>query len=341
MKVKALFKYRSVWMGCAMLWIVWYHLNASMPYPRSTLAMVGYGGVDVFLFASGIGCYHSLSKSTDLMGFYKRRFLRIMPTYFCFISFWIVYRMYVNPLALPDIIGNLFGIQFFSCRGNTFNWYISIILLLYALSPLFYTLARNVNHIYSQFFIVFLTIILSISFWDSSELSVGYTRISIFYIGMLFCKYSENDGIISKKFSFVLVLGFFIGIIALIYFRRNFPVYLWSKGLHWYPYIFITPGMCFGISVFSIFAEKVAFGKCILRVIKFIGDYSLEIYLMHIFFFEVIVYLVADLNILPASDLSWAIALLSTFLGSITLRWLTNTALRAASKLLSHIPKKA
>lgn len=336
MKVKELLKYRGAWMGCAMLWIVWYHLNASMPYPRSSLAMVGYGGVDMFLFASGIGCYHSLSSNTDLFRFYKRRFSRIMPTYFCFISLWIVYRMYMDPLSLPDIVGNFFGLQFFSCRGNGFNWYISMILLLYALAPLFYTLANSINGTFSQIFIVSLTVILSISFWDSSELSVGFTRISIFYIGMLFGKYSINDGIISKKVSFILALGLFVGITVLIYFRRNFPVYLWSKGLHWYPYIFITPGLCFGLSALFVLAEKATFGRWLLRVIQFIGNYSFEIYLIHIFFFEIVVYLVTDLNFLPASDLSWAIALLATFLGSLILRHLTGLASNVASKLVSH-----
>ena len=57
-------KYRNVWMALAALWILYYHV--SLPTFGCALLHTaknyGYGGVDIFVFASGLGCYHSLTK---------------------------------------------------------------------------------------------------------------------------------------------------------------------------------------------------------------------------------------------------------------------------------------
>lgn len=92
--MKVITKERSAIIGCAMIWIVLYHARIDIPFKLyNFITSIGYGGVDICIFASGIGCYYSLSKSADIVEFIKRRFARLLPPYWCFLPFWIFYKM--------------------------------------------------------------------------------------------------------------------------------------------------------------------------------------------------------------------------------------------------------
>ena len=58
MTIKETIRFRSVWMILAMLWIILFHSELSFEFEVfKYIKTIGYGGVDIFLFASGIGCY--------------------------------------------------------------------------------------------------------------------------------------------------------------------------------------------------------------------------------------------------------------------------------------------
>lgn len=77
-KIKAGFslltKYRSAVMGLAAIWIFVFHewnntFKMEIPfYIASRIKQFGYGGVDIFLFLSGIGLTYAIGK-TKLPGF--------------------------------------------------------------------------------------------------------------------------------------------------------------------------------------------------------------------------------------------------------------------------------
>ena len=70
-------KYRSVWMALAALWILYYHSSLPPKYYSSFLGYVrffGFSGVDIFVFASGLGCYHSLTRHYDPIAFLKKAY---------------------------------------------------------------------------------------------------------------------------------------------------------------------------------------------------------------------------------------------------------------------------
>ena len=74
MTLRDTFKYRSIWMGFAILWVVFYHINIPINNtPIFFLKTFGYGGVDIFIFASGIGCYYSYLRDRSPLDFIKRR----------------------------------------------------------------------------------------------------------------------------------------------------------------------------------------------------------------------------------------------------------------------------
>ena len=52
------------------------------------LGAYGYGGVEIFLFLSGIGIALSLSKSPTFMNFIFRRVSRILPAYWIILTFF-------------------------------------------------------------------------------------------------------------------------------------------------------------------------------------------------------------------------------------------------------------
>ena len=78
-------KYRGALIGLTMLWIMFYHSDIIIN--NSILRFIkdlGFGGVDILLICSGFGIAHSL-KNNDVTDFFKRRVVRIYPTYFFFI----------------------------------------------------------------------------------------------------------------------------------------------------------------------------------------------------------------------------------------------------------------
>ena len=342
MKAKDMLKYRGLWLGCAMLWIVWYHLDGNLPpYPLSSIASIGYGGVDICLFASGIGCWYSLSRTDELLDFYKRRFVRIMPTYFCFVLFWIIFRMHTIPLAKVDIWGNILGIQALTTRGEYFNWYISLIILLYVMAPFFFALAKGIDGTARQTAVTLFFVVLSVAFWKTTVPVIVLTRFPIFYMGMLFGKFSMKGGEIGKKTGIIMGLALIAGALLLKLFFSRYMGHLWSRGLFWYPFILITPGLCALISLVGRFLEKYALGRFIIKCVEKVGDYSFELYLIHLFFFDVVIYMINYAGLLPASIISWVIALVAVALGTVALRYITKLVLWCLGGLTALARKKA
>ena len=84
MYAKDLLRYRRVWLGIALIWVILFHCPLDFGL-LSYFRAIGYGGVDICLFTSGIGCFYSLSSDSDVVGFMKRRVKKLMPTYIVFI----------------------------------------------------------------------------------------------------------------------------------------------------------------------------------------------------------------------------------------------------------------
>lgn len=84
-------KYRSALMGVAILLIIIHHLAE-----KNTILRIGYVGVDIFLFVSGLGLVFAWKKLPDIKVFYKRRFLRVYPTWLLIGGFFLLCYAYRN-----------------------------------------------------------------------------------------------------------------------------------------------------------------------------------------------------------------------------------------------------
>ena len=331
MTLKQSFKYRNVWMGLAMLWVIWFHLpiDVSNEFIRS-IKNIGYGGVDIFLFASGLGCYHSLDKEEDCLIFLKKRGQRLLPTYWIFIIFWIIYRKVFVFIPWKAILGNLFCVADFAEVGLSFNWYLSAIWLMYFLAPVFKKLAEETNNIRKCIGIVSILVLMSICFWENANLII-VSRVSIFFVGMLFAKTAKKEVVVDKKFFALMAAMTITGVVILRLFIKYRYDDLWNKGYWWYPFILIAPGACILISCLMNLLKNSNIGKAIQKALGWIGEYSFELFLIHIWFFEIHNMLIAKAMV-PDKDVYWVITCLLIIPGCLVLDY--------AKKLFGLIVKR-
>ena len=325
-----LLKFRDLWMGFAMLWIVVYHFNFDLRISvLDFVENIGYGGVDIFLLASGLGCYYSLNKNSDTFKFLCRRFFRLMPTYWVFLVFWCAYMMYNGLLNVKGIIGNVFCLQSLTDSSMAFNWYITGIWILYLFAPFFKGLIDSFTTKSSYVLTICVLLIISSACWFNNDFIVIATRFPIFLIGMYLAKWSLNKEVYLSGFAQILlccisVVGF--GILYIC--KTRFEDLCWNYGLHWYPFLLITPGLC--IVLYYLFSLISA--KPIHTIFSCLGKNSFEIYLIHLFFIKVYQDLVSA-NTVEVTVVNNIIVVLLIVVGCILLKQIV--------KAIGKINKKA
>ena len=162
-KAVELMRFRSIWMAFAMLYVMLYH--SGIRFDRHVVDAVldsGYGGVDIFFCATGIGCYLSYIKDSDAGAFLKRRMLRLLPAYFCFMIPWCAYKIIVDHMPFSSLIGNLFSIEGIKGTGFAFNWYVSAVWIFYILTPFLATfICKRITSFYRCLLLIGAALLLS------------------------------------------------------------------------------------------------------------------------------------------------------------------------------------
>lgn len=328
LETQKILKYRSVWMGLAILWVMLFHsglrFSGSIPDVLNMIVVkaktFGYGGVDIFMFASGIGCFYSLSADNDIIEFIKRRAVRILPTYEIFILVWIIAHEILGSMPFPAVIGNIFCVQNFTGNSNDFNWYVSAMWLMYFSAPFFFGfIDREGRRRIELAALLCALLLVSFAFWNSKVFIITVSRVPLFYMGMLFAKDTRKRNITAGKVCFLTVL-MVLGIAAELLCHRFLNAYLWNYGLWWYPFILITPGLCVLISLLSDLLCRTKAGKFAVGLLGKIGEHSFEIYLIHIFLFECITDLV-EKGYLPGRSLVWLISFAAVLILAAAFKW--------------------
>lgn len=254
-------QHRPYLMGIAILWIMIHHIQFFGLYDfgfLSFFARIGSCGVDIFLFVSSFGLYHSLVKGGKIRDFYKRRLFRIFPT---FIVFLIILAVIKNPLLLfsPRFYYN----QFYS------NWYITFILLMYLVYPVIFKIQQK--HLYlplvlgitfSSLMTVLLVLLDKDNIHDVPMLMIQ--RVPIFVVGSLFA---------DKCFRTCVPFWVFMLNIAITCFALYFS---YQDELEYlvYPLFFFL-----AISLVMLFLFS--WIKWIDKPLSYCGNISLELYLIH------------------------------------------------------------
>ena len=214
MSAKKMISYRSIWMGIAMLWIMAFHSKISVSSHRvlQFLIQIGYGGVDIFIFASGIGNYYSYLRDENPLAFLARRIKRLAPTYIPIILIWCIYYVSQGWINVWNVPGNILGVQGRSADGGSFNWYIACIIICYLITPYLATCVKK-NDLKKNLLLVIVLIIISFAFLNDHQAIIIYTRLPIYAVGMIIAKYEEFD---LTRIRFLLLLMFFAGGVFLV-----------------------------------------------------------------------------------------------------------------------------
>ena len=272
-----LFKHRDGCMGFAILWVMFFHCAATIDAePLRTLKMIGYGGSDVFIFASGIGCWHSLNRNPDALSFLERRARRILPTWWTFVLiWWLLLDEQGFDFPWRAFFGNALLVQDYIDWNYSFNWYISALPALYISAPYFFELSARSR----LATVTAALLILTVPFLDHDYL-VLMTRLPIFFLG--FYVAARRDVLIDRRLiigsTAVMALGFAI----LIACAQTFPPLTMARfGLWWYPFLLITPGLCLTLSLAMRRLPPLE------KFLSTLGGLSFEIYLVHIMLWHI------------------------------------------------------
>lgn len=335
MTLKEVIKYRKIWMGFAILWVIFFHFGYKPPDPLAALQSSGYSGVDIFFFASGIGCYLSYSRDKNAAAFIKRRFIRIMPTYFVFIVIWCTYKVITDGMDFTTVLGNIFCVQDLTGKDGSFNWYFGAMWIFYLLTPYFVAVADKIKKPAGCVLFCLLLVLFSFPFWNVKALIIIVTRMPVYFLGMYLAKRSqESDDKISLKFMLIATVLSIISMAAFIvcYFKLHDE--LWNYGLWWYPFIITAPTICLYLSFICKQLEKKSAGQNILKAFSFIGSYTFELFLVHLFVFKEVSSMIMERQ--PNHVIAiWFAALIPVAIGAAILYQLT----KGVNKLIKKAAK--
>lgn len=322
-------------MGFAILWVIFFHFGYKPPDPLAALQSSGYSGVDIFFFASGIGCYLSYSRDKNAAAFIKRRFIRIMPTYFVFIVIWCTYKVITDGMDFTTVLGNIFCVQDLTGKDGSFNWYFGAMWIFYLLTPYFVAVADKIKKPAGCVLFCLLLVLFSFPFWNVKALIIIVTRMPVYFLGMYLAKRSqESDDKITLKFMLIATVLSIISMAAFIvcYFKLHDE--LWNYGLWWYPFIITAPTICLYLSFICKQLEKKSVGQKILKTFSFIGSYTFELFLVHMFVFKEVSSMIMERQ--PNHVIAiWFAALIPVAIGAAILYQLT----KGVNKLIKKAAK--
>lgn len=289
MNLHKLSENRSLLYGISAIWIVFYHMTLnfapikelnwglfsdSLYYLLSSLKSLGSFGVDLFLVLSGISLYFAFSKDEKIGKFYKRRLLRILPTYFlCAIVFYLVVCWHNSKFDFVEFFVGLFGGRLLIYHENHL-WFVPFIIVCYLLYPLIYKFLKNTK------FVGFLALIASVVQFNLlaqnfatplySTVQIMTTRLPAFIIGCYLGKFVFEKKEIPSWLAWLAIPAF------IIYFAAIYIFNLYGYGINKMNYGPL--GLLFAVSICLI--AKTGSKNILQRFFVWSGNYSFEMYLI-------------------------------------------------------------
>lgn len=310
-------RYRGELMGAAILFIILFHI----PLPRSDmffgLRRCGNIGVDMFLFLSGIGLWYSWLKQPSFSNFYKRRLLRIFPTWLVISSVYYLQRFDFETGDYLDLVLDIIINWGFWLHDELSFWYIPAIMMLYLWAPLYMRLIQR-HPSYRWLPVLMVCWCVMVQWVTPVHQAVGHieifwSRVPVFFIGIN-CGELVRRGLRMEPASrWLVIITFLMTAAACIWLEQmrhgRFPLFAERM-------VYIPLTVTLILLLTDLF--RCMLGWCH-RVFIFLGSLSLEIYLIHNHF--VMQYLI------PYHLGYWPTMLLTTLL-TLPLAWVLQQTLK-------------
>lgn len=303
-------KYRGELMGLAILFILTFHafLYISAPDLIKDITRTGRIGVDIFLILSAIGLYFSLKKKPSLLSFYRKRIIRILPTYFLLALPYFLYTTYTKHSGFIDFLSDITFLTSLHGGDNPY-YFIELILICYLLMPLLFHLS---DYQWGRILIIVLSIV-CYDWGTVVEANEGIiNRIPIFAISVVGAKWVYHKANIPYLEIWALLGMATIIIISTLIFPFSITADRISYSLFSIPILVLV----------TLFLDSYHL-QILKKALNFCGSITLEIYMIN---FPVIAILTR------ISDNVYIIVCL-TFIITITLSYI-------AHQIIGHLLRK-
>ena len=318
---KDILSYRNEMYGIATVLILIFHIARTSWFPFfKTQDDIFYSflnnyiinfriGVDLFIFLSPIGLYRSMQKN-NIKTFYINRIKRVLiPCLIMFIPYYIwrdffylsdSFFISMNPSLfefspflhrLLMFLGDITTVNYW-IPGMSYSFcYISFIIIIYAVYPLIFYLDKKTKHISTAVLFVFsiiYTIHINIAITPyTDQIETLLSRLPVFFLGVLLSQYINGDHKIP------------IWVIPIA--SAMWGVAFWQLLVWCSDKCFRLLGSAFAVLSVLLFAFLMKCGKKVMYYLntpfRFIGGYSLEVYILHLILYNVINAL--DKNVYP------------------------------------------
>lgn len=286
MRYSVLSKYRSELMGMAMLWVMVFHawnLDTGIPLLQYIRAL-GFGGVDIFIVLSAMGLVMSLNRRDQEYGaFMVRRAGRILPAYFVVMIPYTLFCIYRGTADLASLIWNASLLNYWVRPRGSFNWYVCGIMLFYAITPFCFHKLKKARHktlwtaVAAAGGLLISRILIDCNYWG--HLDVPY-RIPVFFLGLLMGFYVVEDRAVGWKDVLFWCVSLAAGLAYGVSCSRLSELWRFLPLCHMFLLttvpVCLTACLCF---------EKLSLGW-LRKVLRLVGENSLEIYLLNVSFFS-------------------------------------------------------
>ena len=276
-------------MAFAILGVLFTHANNDFGwFPFNRLAMLGYGGVDVFFFLSGFGLYFSCLRGQGARRFYAKRLARIYPAYLAALVVDTCVRGGTAPLLFLKKASTL-GFWLPGAWGwGMFAWFVSAILVFYLLFPPFFALLRR-SAAGALLVAAGLTLALCGAYaWHCfvvnpgsyNPLILAFARVPVFALGAFFAHAATCPGRYAflgrRGAAWALVAVAAVAFAALNALLNRYEYFdLRNCGLLYLPFALVVPGFCVAAAAML---SRLPAG--VNRLLAFMGGITLETYLL-------------------------------------------------------------
>jgi len=290
-------RYRPALMGAAALFILFYHcwirMNLQfwiMAELENNILSVGFIGVEIFLFLSGMGLTYAIAKHRSIRAFYGKRIRRIV---FPYVFMAMLYTL-GSGQGIKAFLLLALGVRHITQSIQVLLWYIPATMLLYALFPLYHHFmirSRNETAFVCNSIGLWLLLTLAIRDGVRADLWVFVNRVPTFLLGILAGGLCQTRRVEFQSTHWwgtllALVLGYQLTRLGIRGHFVLFPEMAYSLEAS-------MLGIALVLLLSALFEKMEALeglaGRWMRRIVaalSWVGTFSLELYCIHMWLYE-------------------------------------------------------